>query len=54
MISSHPDNDDLRHFRFERTSGLPVDYFKRAPIVTRDGVVVVACVVAFIFVAALL
>lgn len=48
-LSSHPDNDDMRHYAFSRSSGLPVGYFKRAPRITRDGLVVVACVVAFIF-----
>lgn len=47
-LSSHPDNDDMRHYAFSRSSGLPVGYFKRAPIVTRDGLVVVACIVAAI------
>ena len=28
-ISSHYSNDDPRHYAFQRTSGLPHDYFHR-------------------------
>lgn len=48
MISSHPDNDDMRHFRFARTSGLPVDYFGRKPRITKDGAVFVCIALALI------
>lgn len=28
-LSRHVDNDDLRHFTFARTSGLPIGYFDK-------------------------
>jgi hypothetical protein len=44
-ISSHVCNDDPRQWRFERTSGLPRDYFRpRRP--SPDGWVLIALVIA--------
>lgn len=34
-LSRHVDNDDPRHWRFERSSGLPIGYFPRESWWTR-------------------
>lgn len=45
-ISSHVCNDDPRQWRFERTSGLPRDYFGRRMRMTTDAWVFVTLTLA--------
>jgi len=46
-ISSHPSNDEWRHYEFSRRSGLPWHYYRSRW--TPDAIVVVVCIVSLIF-----
>lgn len=46
-LSAHPQFDDLSHYFFARTSGLPRGYFDR-PRTSRLGRVVIVALVMFV------
>ena len=47
-LSRSVENDDARHYRFERNSHLPRGYFDRERMSSLGRVVIAAMVVAFI------